>query len=43
MNKISTSFNVEETIYKKFKIKCIEKNIEYGKAIEELMSEWLKK
>lgn len=44
MNTISTTIReIDETLYRKFRGKCVEKNINTGKAISEAIQLWLDK
>lgn len=43
MGKTATSLNLDDGVYKKFKIKCIEKDMDYSDAMEQAMQDWMKK
>ena len=42
MGKTVTSMKIDEVVYKKFRMKCIEKDIEYAEGMEEALTEWIK-
>lgn len=43
MGKTVTSLKIDEDIWKQVKIKCIEKDIELGLALDQALREWIKR
>ena len=43
MGNTVTSWKIDEAIYKKFRIRCIEKDVGISEAVEQAMEMWMKK